>query len=164
MNELTQRFFKLKYIDKRPKNEILTTLQISKDEFLELVENCKLERAERDKCYELYKRKGFQSLPFDDFLTWIKQQDPRCCYCGIHQSEIDQLLLQGKIYTKRITTRGRRLELERVLPNESYNNIKNLKFSCYWCNNAKSDEFTETEFMEIAKGIRTIWTSRLTGL
>lgn len=161
MSELAQDFFKLKYVDKRPKPEILKTLQISETDFTDLVEACKEQREERDKLFSLYKRKGFQNLPFEEFLMWIKQQDPRCYYCGIHQSEIDQLLLRKKIFTKRITTRGKRLELERVLPNESYDNIANLKFSCYWCNNAKSDEFSEVEFKEIAKAISKIWRNRL---
>lgn len=161
MSELVHKFFRLKYVDKRPKSEIIKILKISEIDFSDLVEACKEQREERDRLFSLYKRKGFQNLPFEEFLVWIKQQDPQCYYCGIYQSEIDRLLLQKKIFTKRITTRGKRLELERILPNESYDNIANLKFCCYWCNNAKSDEFSEVEFKEIAKVISKIWRNRL---
>lgn len=33
--------------------------------------------------------------------------------------------------------------------------------ACYWCNNAKTDEFTAEEFKEIGKEIRKIWDVRL---
>jgi len=35
---------------------------------------------------------------------------------------------------------------------------------CYWCNNAKTDEFTEEEFSKIGREIRNIWDDRLKGL
>jgi 5-methylcytosine-specific restriction endonuclease McrA len=53
------------------------------------------------------------------------------------------------------------LELERKKPNESYDNTDNLVLCCYWCNNAKTDEFTEEEFKEIGKVIGKIWQTRL---
>ena len=161
MEEKTNDFFRTKYIEKKPKSEVLKILGISRKEYKELEEACKVQREARDKLYTLYKRKGFQSLPFEGFVSWINNQDPTCYYCEIHQSEIDELISQKLIFTKRTTTRGRRLELERVLPNESYNNIENLRFCCYWCNNAKSDEFTESEFKEVAQQISAIWKNRL---
>jgi hypothetical protein len=35
-------------------------------------------------------------------------------------------------------------------------NISDLVFSCYWCNNAKSNFFTSEEFEEIGKIIAEI--------
>jgi hypothetical protein len=32
---------------------------------------------------------------------------------------------------------------------------------CYWCNNAKTDEFTPTEFKFIGQMIGNIWNTRL---
>ncbi|WP_207536288.1 hypothetical protein [Desertivirga arenae] len=161
MSVLVPKFFSLKYVQKKSKAEILRSLQISEAGYSELVEACKEQRDKRDKLYSLYKRKGFQNLPFEDFLSWVEKQDLQCYYCGIQQDEINLLISKNKIYTKRITTRGRQLELERILPNETYDNITNLKFCCYWCNNAKSDEFTEAEFKEVAKEIAKIWKNRL---
>ena len=39
--------------------------------------------------------------------------------------------------------------------------IGNIILSCYWCNNAKSDEFSLSEFKEIARGINHTWNKRL---
>ena len=65
------------------------------------------------------------------------------------------MFAQQQVKTKRSGTRGRSLELERVRPNEDYGN---LELACYWCNNAKSDEFNEMEFkpigIEIGKALR----------
>ncbi|WP_188117205.1 hypothetical protein [Campylobacter concisus] len=33
--------------------------------------------------------------------------------------------------------------------------------ACYWCNNAKTDEFSPEEFKPIAEGIREVWNKRL---
>jgi len=33
--------------------------------------------------------------------------------------------------------------------------------SCYWCNNAKTDEYIPSEFKEIARGINHVWNKRL---
>lgn len=33
--------------------------------------------------------------------------------------------------------------------------------SCYWCNNAKTDEFTFEEFEEIGKSFGLVWNKRL---
>ncbi|KOH46766.1 hypothetical protein NC99_04170 [Sunxiuqinia dokdonensis] len=35
-------------------------------------------------------------------------------------------------------------------------------FSCYWCNNAKTDTFSSEEFKIIGKEIGKIWEKRLT--
>ena len=96
---------------------------------------------------------------FWDFYNWVKQTKQCCHYCGVTQIELDRLHQIG-IANKRMT-RGRTLEIDRKIPNEQYTNISNLTYSCYWCNNAKTDTFTEEEFMTIGKAISTIWKQRL---
>jgi hypothetical protein len=59
------------------------------------------------------------------------------------------------------TTRGRTLEIDRKIADESYSNIANLTYSCYWCNNAKTDTFTEEEFKIIGQAIGSVWKQRL---
>jgi hypothetical protein len=71
------------------------------------------------------------------------------------------LKLAEPLNNKRSKTRGKTLELDRKIPNESYNNIENLALCCYWCNNAKTDTFTHEEFLIIGKSIGTIWQQRL---
>jgi len=84
----------------------------------------------------------------------------KCKYCGISESEIQKLISKGKIKTKRLTTRGRTMEVDRIRPHETYKE-NNIVLSCYWCNNAKTDEFTFDEFKPIAKAIKKTWEKRL---
>ena len=96
---------------------------------------------------------------FWDFYNWIKTTKECCHYCGITQEDLNKLYLLG-ISNKR-TTRGRTLEIDRKIPNEKYSNFSNLTYSCYWCNNAKTDTFSEEEFMIIGKAISSVWKQRL---
>jgi hypothetical protein len=96
---------------------------------------------------------------FWDFYNWIKTTEECCHYCGITQEELNKLHTIG-IVNKR-TTRGRVLEIDRKIADEKYSNISNLTYSCYWCNNAKTDTFSEEEFLIIGKAISTIWKQRL---
>ena len=52
--------------------------------------------------------------------------------------------------------RGKRLELDRVNPNLPYDNLDNIVWCCYWCNNAKSNFFTNDEFLPIANAIGNV--------
>lgn len=96
---------------------------------------------------------------FWDFYNWVKTTKECCYYCGITQEELDELHRIG-IINKR-TTRGKTLEIDRKKPNENYSNLTNLTYSCYWCNNAKTDTFSEEEFKIIGSAISTIWKQRL---
>jgi 5-methylcytosine-specific restriction endonuclease McrA len=96
---------------------------------------------------------------FWDFCHWYLTAEPKCHYCGVTQKELDNLHLLGIVNKK--PTRGRTLEIDRKVSSEEYNNIPNLVLSCYWCNNAKTDTFTEEEFKIIGQAISTVWKSRL---
>lgn len=96
---------------------------------------------------------------FWDFYHWVKTTTECCHYCGITKEELDKLHHIG-ISNKRVT-RGRTLEIDRKMPEEKYTNILNLTYSCYWCNNAKTDTFSEDEFMIIGKAISLVWNQRL---
>ena len=62
-----------------------------------------------------------------------------------------------KIYKKSL--RGWNLEVERKDSNREYS-PSNCKMACYWCNNAKTDEFTYEEFKLVGKEIRKVWDKR----
>ncbi len=83
-----------------------------------------------------------------------------CYYCKITEVQISLLIEKGQIKTKRLKTRGRSMEIERIIPNEGYTK-ENIALCCYWCNNAKSDEFTDGEFKKLSKGLTKIWEKRL---
>lgn len=93
-----------------------------------------------------------------DFNELISIQ--KCSYCGISKEQISLLGNEKKLYNKRSDTRGYNLEIDRKNPNKEYTK-DNCCMSCYWCNNAKTDEFNVKEFKEIAKGINRIWNIRL---
>lgn len=97
-----------------------------------------------------------------EFINWYGDdcKDRQCEYCLIKESEIKTLISQGKIYTKRLTTRGRTMEVDRKDPKGHYE-IKNLIMSCYWCNNAKTDEFSYDETMQKKGKSYAIWKNRL---
>lgn len=105
--------------------------------------------------------KKCNAVDFWDFHKWYCSADRECHYCGITEDQIFELDFLNRLYTKRLTTRGRTLEIERVEPNKPYDVVKNLTLACYWCNNAKSDEFSEKEFKPIAQAIRQVWDKRL---
>ena len=89
----------------------------------------------------------------DRFSEFISENE-------VLQSEIKKLINQGKIYTKRLTTRGRTMEVDRKDPKGHYE-INNLIMSCYWCNNAKTDEFSYEEFRKMSCRTNDIWGKRL---
>lgn len=92
----------------------------------------------------------------------------QCHYCGITKNIIDRIIKETntqvsskkRFYTKRFYNRGKNLEIDQRDPNLGYNK-DNIVLSCYWCNNAKSDEFKYREFKTfIAPAIRQIWEDR----
>lgn len=99
-------------------------------------------------------------FPFGDFEK-IYDTDPKkriCHYCKISDEEISKLRSRGKIYSK--VQRGYTMEIDRLAPNHEYSK-ENCVLACYWCNNAKSDEFTADEVSEhIGPGIESIWGER----
>jgi 5-methylcytosine-specific restriction endonuclease McrA len=98
----------------------------------------------------------------DDFFEIYKKNNAdRCCgYCGISESDIKNLIEDKKIQTKRLSTRGESLEIDRIKPHSFYSK-NNIILCCYWCNNAKTDEFELDEFEIIAKGINKVFSNRL---
>lgn len=85
----------------------------------------------------------------------------KCGYCQITTDEIDHLINNGRIFKKRL--RGYNMELDRKDSNYEYTPV-NCVPCCYWCNNAKTDEFSAEEFKSIGDSIRGIWQSRLKGV
>ena len=83
-----------------------------------------------------------------------------CYYCKITETEIRSLFEAGRLSTKRLSTRGFKMEVDRLSPNEGYVQ-GNIALCCYWCNNAKTDEFTAEEFKPIGELIGQTLKNRL---
>ena len=106
-----------------------------------------------------YKEKFEKIFPLKEFENMTKSKTT-CSYCGISLAQIEELGKNGKLNNKRSDTRGYTLEIDRMLPKLEYSE-KNCCMACYWCNNAKTDEFSPEEFKPIARGINKIWNKRL---
>ena len=90
------------------------------------------------------------------FLSHTKAT--KCHYCHITLDEINTLADKQMLFKK--NERGYTMEIDRKEPNLEYTN-ENCVPSCYWCNNAKTDEFDDVEFIPIAKEIRKVFDNRL---
>ncbi|MEO9805007.1 MAG: hypothetical protein ABJF04_17245 [Reichenbachiella sp.] len=74
----------------------------------------------------------------------------QCYYCELTLEDFEQLYNQSKIHKK--ANRGFNLEIDRKSPNLEYSK-DNCVMACYWCNNAKTDEFEADEFKPIGLAI-----------
>jgi len=112
--------------------------------------------------YQSIKGRNLIITSKEDFLAFYGEDDKNreCSYCKITENEISKLINSCSIKTKRLSTRGRSMEVDRINPHLGYTK-DNINLSCYWCNNAKTDEFLEDEFKNIAKEIRKVWKGRL---
>jgi hypothetical protein len=161
MESADLEFLNLAVVEQKKYSEIEEIMKLDRKTISELWNRLTEKREEISDIRKIWVNKTSSIDCFWDFYDWYKNTIPKCHYCGITEKYISILLQKDQIKTKRITTRGKKLEIERILPNESYQNISNLVFCCYWCNNAKTDEFSESEFHPIGNHIAQIWKSRL---
>lgn len=117
------------------------------------VENVKLKK-ECSFHYEKYFEEKI--FPINDFLTLLKEE--KCHYCNLTIENVKQLANKKQLFKK--NERGWSLEIDRKNSNKEYKK-DNCVMSCYWCNNAKTDEFTFEEFEEIGKSFGLVWNKRL---
>ncbi|MBK6267312.1 hypothetical protein JKA74_19880 [Marivirga sp. S37H4] len=152
INKFTAEF----YHTKRKQNLSGTDMQID-DIYLSMKE------AERDLKQMLpnwrkeYFHKVFRNQLQPDKFKELQEADT-CYYCEITLNEILELVHNKKIYKK--NERGWRMEIDRKEPNQEYSN-ENCVPACYWCNNAKTDEFDAEEFKPIGKAIGELLRERL---
>lgn len=113
----------------------------------------------RNRYKEEFKKSIFT---WEDFRDMVQKSD-ECHFCKISTDEIYKMGQNGLLRNKRSDTRGYSLEIDRLNPNLEYRK-NNCKMVCYWCNNAKTDEFDEKEFENIAKNIKVVWDNRLANI
>lgn len=106
---------------------------------------------------------------FDSYFEKFREQFPiaeferiansnTCEYCGITLDDIEKLAGAQQIHKK--CERGYCMEIDRKHANLEYT-TDNCVSSCYWCNNAKTDEFTAEEFKPIGQLIGKTLKARL---
>lgn len=160
MTKLQKQFLYLHVVEQEDYKTISMRLNVPGSTLSQWYEELKAERLVIAEIRKLWGRKKIK-MPFNEFYKWYLSHEKKCHYCGITEQEIKELLDNNQLATKRIATRGRKLELERKQPDIEYDNFENLAFACYWCNNAKTDTFTEEEFKEVGKVFSNIWKNRL---
>lgn len=101
---------------------------------------------------EVFERK----LPKNEFEKFEKEE---CCgYCKTSIHSLRAMMESKQIFKK--NERGYNLELDRKKPNMEYS-TSNCIMACYWCNNAKTDEFDDIEFESIGKAIGEVFKNRM---
>lgn len=128
---------------------------------LKKIYNSKKEKQTTKKNGNIVITPGFVDRTLADFKKWFNQDvfDKGCFYCGLTNEESHDLYTQ-RHHATRGGKRGKRLELDRRNPQLPYDELENIVWCCYWCNNAKSNFFSEEEFrpigQEIGKKLREI--------
>lgn len=116
-----------------------------------------------NKYFENFK-KNFEDILFPEIIfneIYYHNEDNKICsYCGISENIIKDLIIAENIFTKSLWNRGRTMEIDRKDPTKGYTK-DNIALSCYWCNNAKTDEFCGVEFENLRNGMKTIWNLRI---
>ena len=172
LTQTEQRFIDLIYIQIKTFDAASKELGIDISEIRQL--NVELEpiwrpiTKIRDK-WKTKEAKSYKESPADyvkgnfwDFYDWVKMIKECCHYCGVTQEELNRLHNISNIpLINSRPTRGRTFEIDRKESKKPYSDLSNLTYACYWCNNAKTDTFTEEEFMLVGKAISTIWKQRL---
>ncbi len=97
--------------------------------------------------------------PFKDFEGLWNIQECECDYCHLTEKKIKELIQKEQLFKKHYT-RGWTFEIDRKEPNKEYTK-ENTVLCCYWCNNAKTDEFLYDEFKKVGKVFEQIWKDRL---
>lgn len=158
MNDKQEQFLNLAVIQKLSYDQIAVQLSIERKEFAPWWNELRVERERLTEIRNKWQIKC-KDIDFIDFELWHSRTPKKCHYCNITEDELAELWARHPNLTKR--KRGKKLEIERLEPNEPYSNTKNLVFSCYWCNNAKTDTFTKDEFLKVGEVIEQIWKERL---
>ena len=127
-------FIRLAMVEKKTYDEIAGELGVERKKLSAWWEELSDERKRIEWIRNLYNRKKFKTKKFPEFYDWYASKEKRCRYCGITEKEITKLI------------------------------SGNLELCCYWCNNAKSDEFTSGEFKSIGREIGKVMKKRLKGI
>ncbi len=102
-------------------------------------------------------KSGFKN--YEDFRDWYDNKTKFCFYCGLTEEETQELIHRGLLTSKRFPNEGKTsqgvnrgywLEVDRRIPTGVYSR-ENCELSCYFCNNDKSDVFTDIQYKVFVK-------------
>lgn len=140
----------------KDRKDTIKELQI--DKIYETLKSLDIKNIELKKeCFVHYEKYFTENVfPKDEFLNLLKEE--KCHYCNLTIEMVKQLAKNKNLFKK--NERGWSLEIDRKNSNLEYKK-DNCVMSCYWCNNAKTDEFTYLEFKEIGQSFEVVWNKRL---
>ena len=156
--------FERYYIELNRANQVCQDLIIERVDFIMYCKQIDIERndeiAEMRRLRGLYNNKlrlyksDFEFHSFKEFYYWhlktFEKQNGECYYCHTRESTIATLFKKKFVSAKR-RTRGMHLEVERKDSEGNKYSPENCVLSCYFCNNDKSDVFTEEEYRRYLK-------------
>lgn len=105
---------------------------------------------------------------FEHFKDWYKSKPKHCHYCGLTEEQCQFIVHSGILKFKRFplhgefrrgVNRGYWLEIDRKIPNGEYS-AENCELCCYFCNNDKSDIFSDSQYIEF-RSDRTLFFKKL---
>ncbi|MEZ4978680.1 MAG: hypothetical protein R2772_05220 [Chitinophagales bacterium] len=140
---------------------ICNDLKIKRSEFSEIAKQIDNERQdelkEMRRIRQLYNNKqgeNFEFTNFNEFYKWyitqFEKQKACCYYCKTEESVLTKLFEKKYTSVKR-PNRGKHLEVERRDSDSNKYNKDNCVLACYFCNNDKSDIFSEDQYFEYLK-------------
>lgn len=94
----------------------------------------------------------------DDFCRWRKQQEQKCHYCGIAESDLPRVRMKSQIQ-RGVKVMG----VDRVDSDLGYQ-LDNLVPCCFVCNQIKGDRFTVAEMVTVGTAVGAVWERRLDAL
>jgi hypothetical protein len=169
--DIKEKIFDKYFVNCEKAELICKDLEIKRAEFSEIVKQIDNERPEvlkeMRRIRQLYNNKKGADFEFKDFnefynwyLTQFKKQNACCYYCKTEESVIAELFANKYTSTKR-PNRGKHLEVERRDSDSNKYSKENCVLACYFCNNDKSDIFSEKEYFEYLKDRKKFFDKQL---
>jgi predicted DNA-binding protein YlxM (UPF0122 family) len=161
MTEKQLRFIELYSFQKKNYPEIEKIMDISREDVSNLRrdEDVKPQIQSIQNIYNKFtgQRKESFKHDFRKFYDWYQDQDQKCGYCDVTQTQLYQLFDEKRrilpyLDSKRKNVKANKrssgtLEIERVDSSDSYNS-ENIILACPLCNNAKSNLIDEESWRE----------------
>lgn len=174
-NDIKEKIFEKYFVNCEKAELICQELKIIRSEFSEYAKQIDEDRPEIIKemrrIRQLFNNKqgllDFGFANFDEFYNWYLQQYEKqksCCYyCKTEESILAELFEKKYTSVKR-PNRGKHLEVERRDSISNKYTKDNCVLACYFCNNDKSDIFTESEYFEYLKERKLFFIKQLESL
>lgn len=172
--DLEEQIFNKYFVNCEKAEMICNDLDIIRSEFSKISKKIDSERPdvlrEMRRIRQLYNNKqgeDFEFANFNEFYKWyltqFEKQKGCCYYCKTEESVLTKLFEKKYTSVKR-SNRGKHLEVERRDSYSNKYNETNCVLACYFCNNDKSDIFSENEYFEYLKDRKLFFNKQLKSL